>query len=123
MHKALIGTEWQQAIDNVDAFVMPYATERYRYHTSAMLSTAIGFHRPVIIADNVNPEVLTEYTIGLSFKNANMQDFRQKMEAFINHYDKKGQEYHKGLTQANLDFSPSLLAENLVEIAKGRALK
>ena len=57
IHKALIGQKWQQAINDIDALVMPYSTDRYRYHTSAMLSTAIGFNRPVIIADNVNPEV------------------------------------------------------------------
>ena len=37
LHKALIGEEWQQAIAGVDALIMPYSAERYRYHWSAML--------------------------------------------------------------------------------------
>ena len=45
-HKNLIGLEWQNALMSVDVIIMPYAAERYRYHWSAMLFTAIGFYKP-----------------------------------------------------------------------------
>ena len=118
MHKALIGREWQEAINSVDALVMPYSTERYRYHTSAMLSTAIGFNRPVIIADNVNPEVLRDYPIGTVFYGGDIHQFRQALEQFVNTFNDKSQIYQKGLDKANEDFSPSLLAKNLTHIAQ-----
>ena len=34
---------------SVDTLVMPYGNERYLYHTSAILSNAIGFKKTIII--------------------------------------------------------------------------
>ncbi|MBQ3452184.1 MAG: glycosyltransferase family 1 protein, partial [Selenomonadaceae bacterium] len=48
LHKGLIGAEWQRAILNVDALLMPYSAPRYRYHWGGMLFTAIGFGKPVV---------------------------------------------------------------------------
>ena len=57
LHKGLIGAEWQRAILGVDALLMPYSAPRYRYHWGGMLFTAIGFGKPVVASDDMNPEV------------------------------------------------------------------
>ncbi len=118
LHKALIGPEWQKGIDSVDALVMPYPAERYRYHTSAMLSNGIGFYRPMIIADNVNPEVLAEYGVGIAFDGKDLQSFQTALETFVNTFDVRFEEYRSELKRANDDFSPRKLAQTLVDLAK-----
>ncbi len=116
-HKALIGPEWQKGIDEVDALVMPYPAERYRYHTSAMLSNGIGFYRPMIIADNVNPEVLQEYGVGIAFDGKDLQAFQTALETFVNTFDVRFEQYRSELQRANEAFSPRKLAQKLVELA------
>ena len=53
---------------SVDALLLPYGAERYRYHWAAMLFTAIGFYKPVLISPEINPEVLEQYSIGEGIK-------------------------------------------------------
>lgn len=118
-HRALIGKDWQLGISSVDALVMPYGNERYRYHTSAMLSNAIGFYKPVIIADIINPEVLQKYTIGSAFCGDNMNLFQEELTEFVNNFDDNKAKYLSALEQANRDFSPRKLAQNLADIAQG----
>lgn len=115
-HRPLIGPEWQSAIAQVDAIVMPYGAERYRYHTSAILSTAIGFKKPVIIADNINPEVLKAYQIGVTFAIGNNQDLNRAMTEFVNNFDSQYTLYQANLEQANYEYAPSRLVENLVQL-------
>ena len=64
IHASLIGKDWDTALMSVDALLLPYGAERYRYHWAAMLFTAIGFHKPVLISPEINPEVLEQYSIG-----------------------------------------------------------
>jgi len=117
-HRPLIGKEWQQAIADVDALVMPYGAERYRYHTSAILSTAIGFCKPVIIADNINPEVLAKYAIGAVFTSGDNQALKKALEEFVTSFNDKHETYRRELQRANIDFSPRLLAEELIVLGK-----
>lgn len=114
LHRALIGKEWQQAIDGVDALIMPYASERYRYHWSAMLFTAIGFDKPVIIADSINPEVMNHYPIGVSFLPQGEENLQQALETFVNTYAQQQAVYQSALLQANLDFSPQNFVTSLM---------
>lgn len=119
-HKALIGPEWQQAIADVDALIMPYAAERYRYQPSAMLFTAIGFHKPVVVADCINPEVLAAYDIGVSFRSGDDAALRHALETFVNTYHDKAARYAAALDRANQDFAPRKFAAEIVRlIAEG----
>lgn len=117
-HRALIGEEWQKAIASVDAVIMPYAAERYRYHTSAMLSTAIGFSKPYIAADSLNPEVLQAYDIGCDFKLNHTESLKHSMEEFVNTFNDKFHQYRQELLRANADFSPRKLAEKIAALAQ-----
>lgn len=116
LHKPLIGIEWQKGIDSIDALIMPYSTPRYKYHTSAMLSTAIGFNKPVVIDANVNPEVLREYKIGSSFRSGDMQDLKVVIEDFVNKFDQRTPMYSEALSRANHDFASSKLVAGIIKL-------
>lgn len=118
LHKPLIGKEWQAAIAGIDAMVMPYGAERYRYHTSAILSTTIGFHKPVIIADNINPEVLNDYNIGVAFKVGDLAALKKAIEEFVNTFDAKFEDYNSFLDKAYNAYAPSKLAANIAKLAE-----
>jgi glycosyltransferase involved in cell wall biosynthesis len=118
LHQGLFGTEWQQAIAAVDALIMPYAAPRYRYHWGGMLFTAIGFQKPVLLSEDINPEVLDEYDIGLTFDAGDPQQLRHTMETFVNTYDAKQAIYHRELLRAGQDFAPARFVQQLIEFAK-----
>ena len=82
-HKNLIGLEWQKALLSVDAIMMPYAAERYRYHWGAMLFTAIGFYKPVLASPELNPEVLEKYKIGMAVDLSSVDSFARQLERFV----------------------------------------
>ena len=118
LHKPLIGTDWQKGLASVDALAIPYGNERYLYHTSALISNAMGYQKPVIVADNVNPEILATYDIGVSFKNGDMEDLKTRLEEFVNQYDGNKVQYEQELKRAYRDYSPARLAENIAALAQ-----
>ena len=119
-HKALIGSEWQKGLASVDTLVMPYGNERYLYHTSAILSNAIGFKKTIIIADNVNPEVLEQFNIGKSFQNGDFHSLKNTLELFVNNYSDNKKQYEIELEKAYEMFSPTKLAENIIKLAQDK---
>lgn len=116
LHKALIGPAWQQAIAGVDALIMPYSAERYRYHWSAMLFTAVGYSKPVIVADSINPEVLASYDIGVAFRPDREEELKDALERFVNTYPEKRQIYRAELARANADFAPAGFVRSVLEL-------
>lgn len=118
LHRPLIGKQWQEAIADIDAMVMPYGADRYLYHPSAILSTAIGFQKTVIIADNINPEVMKHFNIGMSFKVGDMTALKQAIEEFVNTFDAKFNTYQENLGKAYAEYAPSKLAANIAKLAK-----
>ena len=119
LHKGLIGAEWQRAILNVDALLMPYSAPRYRYHWGGMLFTAIGFGKPVVASDDMNPEVFELYRVGETFQSGNLDDLARVLEKFINDFDKNFPTYSKNLRAAGEDFSPVNFARRLEKIMEG----
>lgn len=113
LHKGLIGAEWQRAIMNVDALLMPYSAPRYRYHWGGMLFTAIGFGKPVVASNDMNPEVFNLYRVGETFQSGNLNDLARVLETFINDFDKNFQTYSTALKIAGEDFSPANFARRL----------
>ncbi|WP_028129283.1 glycosyltransferase [Selenomonas sp. AE3005] len=118
LHKPLIGIDWQKGLASVDALAIPYGNERYLYHTSALISNAMGYQKPVIVADNVNPEILATYDIGVSFKNGDMADLKTSLEKFVNQYDGNKVRYEQELERAYCDYSPTRLAKNIAALAQ-----
>ena len=118
LHKGLIGAEWQRAILNVDALLMPYSAPRYKYHWGGMLFTAIGFGKPVVASDDMNPEVFQLYKVGETFQSGNLDDLARVLENFINDFDKNFPTYSANLKAAGEDFSPVNFARRLEKIIR-----
>ena len=70
---------------------MPYAADRYRYHWGAMLFTAIGYNKPVLVSPELNPEVIDRYKIGVKLDSLDINLIKERMEYLIEmlslHYD------------------------------------
>lgn len=118
LHKGLIGAEWQQAIADADVLLMPYSAPRYLYHWGAMLFTAIGFQKPVIASDDINPEVFEKFNIGKNFKSGDLLDLQRVMENFINNFDDNVPSYASGLEAAAKEFSPKIFAKKLLDVMR-----
>ena len=114
-HKNLIGLEWQKALLSVDAIMMPYAAERYRYHWGAMLFTAIGFYKPVLISPELNPEVLAKYKIGMAVDLSTVDNFAKQLESFITDLVKNKSTYEADLQEANVEYSHEALIKNILK--------
>ena len=113
-HKNLIGLEWQKALLSVDAIMMPYAAERYRYHWGAMLFTAIGFYKPFLISPELNPEVLEKYKIGMAADLSSVEAFTKQLEQFVEELTRHADEYKKNLDAANREYSHERLIRNIL---------
>lgn len=118
LHKGLIGAQWQGAIANIDVLLMPYSATRYLYHWGGMLFTAIGYQKPIIVSDDINPEVIRKYHIGESFVSGNLSSLQVVLENFINHFDDNVQVYADALNEASQVFSPEAFAEKIERIIK-----
>lgn len=117
-HKNLIGEEWQKALLSVDVIIAPYAAERYRYHWSAMLFTAIGFYKPILQSPEMNPEVLNMYKIGEAIRMDNVALFSDQLEKFVNGFKNHINEYEDGLNYANKKYRQENLVKNIIECFK-----
>ena len=115
-HKNLLGVEWEKALLGVDVVILPYAAERYRYHWSAMLFTAIGFYKPVLISPEINPEVLAEYKIGSAVQVENEEVFARQLKEFVDLYEAKLEIYNEDLLRANNAYSHEALIRNILKI-------
>ena len=113
-HKNLIGLEWQKALLSVDAIMIPYAAERYRYHWGAMLFTAIGFYKPFLSSPELNPEVLEKYRIGMAVNLSSTEDFTRQLEQFVEDLVKNAEVYRKDLAAANDEYSHERLIKNIL---------
>ena len=116
LHKGLIGADWQRAIAGIDALLMPYSAPRYKYHWGGMLFTAIGFQKPVIASDDMNPEVFEMFKIGETFKSGNLDELGNVLEKFINDFDNNVEKYSQGLKLASEAFSPANFIINIEKI-------
>ena len=116
LHRGLIGAEWQRAIADVDALLLPYSAPRYRYHWGAMLFTAIGFQKPVLTSDDMNPEVFAEYPIGMTFPSGDKAALGSALETFINEYDGHIRAWSTALAAAAAHYAPTQFAQRLVAV-------
>lgn len=116
LHKSLLGVEWQKALMDIDIMLMPYGAERYRYQPSAMLFTAIGYHKPVLQSPEMSPEVLAEFSIGEAVELTSIEDFKKQLEEFINDFHANTDKYRDALIGANKKYGHRTLIEKIVKI-------
>lgn len=113
---ALIGADWQRAILNVDALLLPYSAPRFKYHWGGMLFTALGYEKPVVSSDDMNPEIFARYRIGETFESGNLDALTLTLENFVNNFDKNFPAYKKNLREAAENFSPQNFARRFEKI-------
>lgn len=114
-HKSLLGAEWQQALLNADVILLPYAADRYRYQASAMLFTAIGFFKPVLLSPDINPEVMERFKIGKVLPPDNVEQLTGTLETFVNSYRENFGTYQENLLAANEFYSQEALIKSIME--------
>lgn len=116
IHASLIGKDWDRALLSVDALLLPYGAERYRYHWAAMLFTAIGFHKPVLISPEINPEVLEQYSIGEVLNLDSVNSIGQGIQRFVENLQHNKEQYNQGLINANEDYSHRALIQSIINV-------
>ena len=116
IHASLIGKDWDRALLSVDALLLPYGAERYRYHWAAMLFTAIGFQKPVLISPEINPEVLEQYSIGEVLNLDDVHSIRQGIQEFVENLQHHKEQYNQGLMNANEDYSHRALIQSIIHV-------
>ena len=120
LHRGLIGPEWQRAIAEVDALLLPYSAPRYRYHWGAMLFTAIGFQKPVLTSDDMNPEVFERFPVGVTFPSGDLAALGGALEHFINEYDSLAPQWHTALADAARCYAPMQFVAQIAAILTER---
>lgn len=108
-HENLIGKDWEEALLSVDAIAMPYAAERYRYHWGAMLFTAIGYNKPVLVSPELNPEVLEQFPVGCVIQSLEETDIIHAMQELVDLLSTKKAQTKVALEQANEAYSHEAL--------------
>ena len=116
IHASLIGKDWDRALLSVDALLLPYGAERYRYHWAAMLFTAIGFYKPVLISPEINPEVLEQYSIGEVLNLDSVNSIGQGIQRFVENLQHNKEQYNQGLMNANEDYSHRALIQSIINV-------
>lgn len=115
LHKNLIGKEWDDQLINVDALLLPYGAERYRYQCSAILFTAIGFNKPVLVSEEINPEVLENYHIGHTLDLTSKDTIVKGLEEFVHAIHNYLEAFSEGLIAANQKYSGKHLIQQILE--------
>ena len=113
-HESLIGKDWEEALLSVDAIAMPYAAERYRYNWGAMLFTAIGFYKPVLASQELNPEVFKAFKIGVRIQSLSESDVIAAMTELVDLLSKRKDEIAYELEKANNLYSHEKLVRNIL---------
>ena len=72
----------------------------------------------MVASNEINPEVFSQYEIGLTFDSAQPDALTQVLADFIDTYPEREAHYHKELQRAGEAFAPRSFAEKLVELAK-----
>lgn len=116
--RSFAGADWQEALLNLDALLLPYDSERFKWHWSGMLFNAIGFSRPVLAAKTINPEVWERFPIGETFSPGDSADFARVLEDFVDNFDANAAKYSQALAAALEYYHPRRLAKSIEAIAE-----
>ena len=81
-----------------------------------MLFTAIGFHKPVLISPEINPEVLDQYSIGMTLNLTSQETIVQGLQEFIDIISNRPDIFKKALTTANLTYSQERLIKETLGV-------
>ena len=83
-----------------------------------MLFTAIGFQKPVLTSDDMNPDVFERFPIGITFRSGDTAALRAALETFINAYDVCTPQWQTALRRAAQEYAPARFAAQIVSVAE-----
>ena len=108
--------EWQEALLGVHAILMPYGAKRFLRNWSSMVFSAIGFRRPVLVTEHLNPTVVERFGIGRIARGDGFGPLSEALGLLAADFDDPS--HYRDKLDAALDyFHPSRLAKTLVELA------
>ena len=81
-----------------------------------MLFTAIGFQKPVLVSDDMNPAVFERFSVGETFPSGDSAALGRTLETFINEYDSRAPHWHHALEEAARYYAPSRVAAQIAAI-------
>ncbi len=110
--------EWQKAIDDADIILLPYASMQYVYSYSSLCFNALGFNKPVMLSPTVNPELLTDYNIGISLDFDDEERLKHRIEKFINTFKEKYPEYQKEIQRAKTHYNFTNVVRDMLTLIK-----
>ena len=113
-HESLIGKDWEEALLSVDAIAMPYAAERYRYNWGAMLFTAIGFYKPVLASQELNPEVFEAFNICVTLESLEEVKIISAMESLISLLTEQPNSVIEDMKRANVIYGHEQLVKSIL---------
>jgi glycosyltransferase involved in cell wall biosynthesis len=113
--KSLSGRDWQQAVLDVHALLAPYGAERFKWHLSSILLTAVGFRRPLLASDNLNPEIMSKFQLGRACPGGDLQALTQALEGLAADLADPSA-YQAGLAAALAHCHPRKFVENIVSL-------
>ncbi|MCQ2361413.1 MAG: glycosyltransferase [Acidaminococcaceae bacterium] len=117
--RPFFGNEWREAISNIDVMMVPAALgENSRYHWGGVFFNALGFFKPVLADERINPEIFDKYCIGETFNVNDLSKFTEQLEKFVNNFSINASKYEESLKKINEIYSPKNLVINLLKEVK-----
>lgn len=111
----LDNVEWQEALLSVHAILMPYGARRFLWNWSSMLFSAIGFRRPVLVTETLNPSVVEKFGIGQIARGEGFSALTKALEGLVADFEDPSL-YQERLEAAFDYYHPRRLAESLVKL-------
>jgi glycosyltransferase involved in cell wall biosynthesis len=113
--ESLHGTRWEEALLSVNAILLPYSSDRFLWSWAGMIFTAIGFRRPVLAPDNLNPTVLARFKIGRIYRTGDLNSMTEGLEKLVTDFDDPNA-YQNELKKAFDFYHPYNLAQKINKI-------
>jgi hypothetical protein len=96
---------------------MPYGARRFLWNWSSMLFSAIGYRRPVLVTDSLNPAVVERFGIGRMARGGDFGALGQALELLAADFDDPA--LYRGRLEAAFDYyHPRRLARALADLAE-----
>ena len=86
-----------------------------RYHWGGVFFNALGFYKPMLADEVINPEIFANYCVGEGFDSNDLPKFVKQLENFVNSFDRNAEIYESELVEVNRVYSPENLVKNLLK--------
>ncbi|MCQ2380996.1 MAG: glycosyltransferase family 1 protein [Acidaminococcaceae bacterium] len=78
LKRPFFGDEWRDAVLGIDVMLVPGAGDKDRYHWGGVFFNALGFFKPMLADEVINPEIFQNYAAGEGFDPTDLPKFIKK---------------------------------------------